>query len=178
MEILSTKIEGVFVIHRGYTYDAGGSFYKSYSKDIFKRHNLSTNFKESYYSISKKDVIRGMHFQLPPYDHEKLVYVIKGSILDVVLDLRKNSNTYGRYISIELLEKNGLSVYVPRGCAHGFRSLENESIVVYNVTTIYDSDSDTGIRWDSFGMEWEIENPIVSKKDSHLTSFSKYKSPF
>lgn len=178
MEIINTKIKGLYIIKNNILKDDRGSFVKIFNFDEFKKLNLCKNFKESYYSISKKDVIRGMHFQKPPFDHEKLVYVNKGSILDVVVDLRKNSNSFGEFVSIDISDKNGVSVYIPRGCAHGFLSLEDNSIVIYNVSTVYSKEHDTGIKYDSFGMEWGIKEPIISNRDLSFESLSAYKDFF
>lgn len=178
MRALATKIKGVYIIKNKIRADQRGLFYKTYNENIFDEYNLCTQFKESYYSISKQGVIRGMHFQLPPFDHEKLVYVPKGRIMDVVLDIRKSSITFGEYINVELSEENRLSIYIPKGCAHGFKSLEDNTITVYNVTTVYNSDYDSGIRWDSFGMDWKIENPIISDRDSSFKGLEEFSTPF
>ncbi|SKC69918.1 dTDP-4-dehydrorhamnose 3,5-epimerase [Maledivibacter halophilus] len=178
MKTLPTRIKDVYIIKSKIRTDKRGAFYKTYNENIFKEYNLCTEFKESYYSISKKDVIRGMHFQLPPFDHEKLVYVPKGKIIDVVLDMRKKSQTFGEYVDIELSEKNKLSIYIPKGCAHGFKSLEDNTITVYNVSTAYNPDYDSGVRWDSFGMDWEIDNPIVSNRDKGFKDFAEFRIPF
>jgi dTDP-4-dehydrorhamnose 3,5-epimerase len=134
---------------------------------MVKRDGTIVDFdiRESYFSISKRNVIRGMHFQLPPNDHEKLVYVPHGAILDVVVDLRKNSPTYGKYISIELSDQNKKSIFIPKGFAHGFKSLFDDTITVYNVATEYSSIADSGIHYNSFGFDWEIKHPIVSPRD-------------
>lgn len=178
MEIITTKINGVFIIINKIFKDKRGVFCKTYNKDIFSQYNLCTEFNENYYSISKKNVIRGMHFQLPPFDHEKLVCVPQGKILDVILDLRKNSKTFGQYISVGISENNRLSIYIPKGCAHGFKAYEDNTILVNSTATVYNPDYDTGIRWDSFGMDWEIENPIISHKDSCLPCLSEFENPF
>lgn len=178
MKILPTDIEGVFVIENNLFEDERGSFVKPFNKDVFEKHGLSTDFKENYYSISNKDVVRGMHIQTPPYDHSKLVYVTKGSILDVVVDLRKNSPTYGKYVVTELSEKNHTSIYMPSGCAHGFLSLEDDTCTVYLQTAVYSKEEDTGISFDSFGLDWGVKNPIVSKRDREFQSLRDFVSPF
>ncbi|MCT4565418.1 MAG: dTDP-4-dehydrorhamnose 3,5-epimerase [Maledivibacter sp.] len=178
MKIVTTKIDGVVMIKNRVFNDNRGIFCKTYNKDIFEKYNLCTEFKESYYSISRKNVIRGMHFQLPPFDHDKLVCVPKGKILDVILDLRKKSRTFGQYISAELSEYNRFSIYIPRGCAHGFKSYEDNTILINSTTTVYNPEYDTGIRWDSFGMDWKIKNPIISDKDNSLQYFSEFENPF
>lgn len=174
MKLINTKLDGVFIIENFHAEDTRGSFTKTYQKNLFMENNLCSEFKESYYSVSQKNVIRGMHFQLPPHDHEKLVYVIRGKIIDVILDLRKNSKTYGKHISVELSEKNRYSVYIPKGCAHGFKSLEDNSTTIYSVATVYSPESDSGIRWDSFGFDWGIDSAIMSEKDKNLTIFKTF----
>lgn len=174
MEIIQTKLDGVYIIKNNIFEDERGMFIKTYQHDLFKQKKLCTDFKESYYSVSKKDTIRGMHFQKKPFDHEKLVYVLNGKILDVVVDLRKESSTFKEFLSLEISRENGYSIYIPKGCAHGFLALEDNSITVYNVSTIYNPDSDSGIRYDSFGMEWNIKYPIISKRDKSFNSIDEF----
>ena len=180
MKLIETKLEGVYIIENFHAKDNRGSFTKTYNKEFFEKNNLCGEFEESYYSISKKDVIRGMHFQLPEDDHEKLVYVPKGKIEDVILDIRKNSKTYGKSISIELSSENNRSIYIPKGLAHGFKSLEKDTITVYNVSTVYSPKNDFGINWNTFGHEWEISDPIISDRDNQLITFKEFKkiNPF
>ena len=165
MKFEKTELEGVFLIYNFNASDKRGEFVKTFNKNDFKGQRIDFEIRESYYSSSHKDVIRGMHFQLPPDDHEKLVYVPQGSILDVVIDLRKESVTYMKYISVELSGLNKRSIYIPRGLAHGFKSLENHTITVYNVATEYNPSNDHGIRFDSFDFDWEVTNPILSQRD-------------
>jgi dTDP-4-dehydrorhamnose 3,5-epimerase len=174
MKIERPEIDGVFIIDNFNAEDNRGLFVKSFNKNTFKENNLDFEIRESYYSVSNKNVIRGMHFQLPPYDHEKLVYVPKGSILDVIVDLREKSKTYKDFISINLSEDNKKSIFIPRGCAHGFKSLENNTITVYNVTSEYSPSSDSGIHHYSFGFDWQIELPIVSKRDLEFQSIKNF----
>jgi dTDP-4-dehydrorhamnose 3,5-epimerase len=178
MEIENTFIPGLKLIHLNKFEDKRGSFTKVFNYDFFIENELSTDFKESYYSISEKNVIRGMHFQIPPYEHTKLVYLNQGSIVDVVLDIHKDSPTYGKYFSIELNTNNPVLIYISIGCAHGFLSLEDHSIVTYLQTTCYNSQSDCGIKYDSFGMDWNIEIPILSQRDISFLPLNQFKSPF
>ncbi|MCT4597806.1 MAG: dTDP-4-dehydrorhamnose 3,5-epimerase [Vallitalea sp.] len=180
MNIIKTQLQGVYVIENFHSKDNRGSFTKTYNADSFKENNLCTQFHESYYSVSNKDVIRGMHFQLPPYEHEKLVYVAKGEIIDVILDIRKSSDTYGKYLQVILSDKNHMSVYIPKGLAHGFRSNINNTITVYNVSTVYNKEKDCGIKYNSFGYDWNIEKPIISTRDSSFINFVEFKkeNPF
>jgi dTDP-4-dehydrorhamnose 3,5-epimerase len=178
MNIINTSLDGVYLIEPDIFEDQRGFFIKTFHAEIFKEKKLSCDFQESFYSISKKNVLRGMHFQVPPYEHAKLVYVTSGGILDVVLDIRKKSATYGKFIAVNLSAKNRKYIYIPKGCAHGFLSLEDGSIVIYLQTTVYSQKHDTGIRWDSFGMDWGINNPIVSERDKTFPNFMDFKSPF
>lgn len=171
VEIVETELKGVYIIKNDIFTDIRGTFTKTYNEDLFNKFSICTDFKESYYTISKKDVIRGMHFQKPPYDHNKLIYVPKGKIQDVILDLRQNSSTYRKVISVELTDSNGYSVYIPKGLAHGFKSLEDDTIVVYQVSTVYNANYDSGVRWDSFGMDWNTDKPIISDRDMNFKEF-------
>jgi dTDP-4-dehydrorhamnose 3,5-epimerase len=178
MKLIDTKLNGVFIIENMVFEDQRGTFCKTFNAEFFSKNNLCNNFKESYYSISQKDVIRGMHFQLPPYEHHKLVYVPHGEVMDVILDLRKASNTFGEYINVNLSAENRNSIYIPKGLAHGFKALKNDTITVYNVSTVYNENSDSGIHWNSFGLDWNVNNPIISEKDQKLTEFNNFDSPF
>lgn len=119
-----------------------------------------------------------MHFQMPPHDHAKIVYVTNGSIIDVILDIRNGSPTFGKYFECELSATNGLIIYIPIGCAHGFLSLEDASCVIYSHSTTYMPDSDSGIHYDSFGFNWGINKPIISDRDHKLVAFEDFESPF
>ncbi|WP_372713634.1 dTDP-4-dehydrorhamnose 3,5-epimerase [Ilyobacter sp.] len=174
MKLVKTEIEGVFIIRKIHIEDERGSFNKIYNEEFFTENELCSDFKESYYSVSHKNVIRGMHFYIPTCHHEKLINVIRGKIIDVILDLRKESLTYGKYISIELSEKDHYSLYIPKGCAHGYKSMEDDTTVVYNATKCYDSNCDFGISWNSFGFDWGIDSPIMSEKDKNLISFEEF----
>lgn len=180
MKLIKTKLEGVFIIESFYASDDRGSFTKTYHSEFFSKNGLCNDFKESYYSISKKDVIRGMHFQLPPHDHEKLLYVAKGEVTDVILDLRKSSKSFGKAISIVLNDRNHRSVYIPKGLAHGFKSMEANTIMIYNVSTVYNNEADFGVRFDSIDFNWTISEPIISERDKSLITFEEFKkdNPF
>lgn len=178
MKILHTKLDGVYRIENFFSSDQRGSFNKVFNYTEFAKNELQTEFKEIYYSNSYRDVIRGMHFQIPPFDHEKLVHVIRGSVLDVVVDLRKKSPTYGEYITFELNEGNANSIYIPKGFAHGFRALEDFTTMLYCVAEVYNKESDEGIRWDSIGLDWNTDNPILSDRDKGFCVLSQFASPF
>lgn len=165
MEFEELGIKGLFLIKSNIFKDDRGEFLKVFNKEIFLENNINFEIQESYYSISNKDVIRGMHFQTKEFAHDKLVYVANGKVLDVVLDLRKSSKTFKSYETIELSAEEGALLFIPKGCAHGFKSLEDNTMMIYNVSTVYSSTHDCGVRYDSFGMDWGIENPIISDRD-------------
>lgn len=173
MKIESTGLDGLFLIENRKFSDERGAFIKTFHSGAFKEHGLDVDFKESFYSISKKNVLRGMHFQLPPCDHAKLVYVISGEIIDVALDIRKDSSTYGEFYSTVLSADNHRSLYMGKGYAHGFLSKSDDTIVGYLTSTVHSPDHDAGIKWDSFGMEWGCESPIISARDDSFVCFEK-----
>ena len=171
-------INGVKVVDLSGIDDFRGEFVKIYKKEDFSIEGIEWDVGEIYYSVSKKNVIRGMHFQLPPYEHKKLVYVMSGSILDVLVDLRKKSKTYKKCMSVELKENSKKAIYIPEGIAHGFKSLENNTCVIYCVSGIYMKEYDTGIYWNSIGVDWDIENPIISERDRKFVYLEEFNSPF
>jgi len=173
----TTGLKDVFVIDNFHSEDTRGTFVKTYNSDKLEEAGFGGTFKESYYSRSHRNVIRGMHFQIPPHDHEKLVYVTEGVIMDVVLDLRRNSNTYGRSISLKLTEF-GRSVFIPKGCAHGFLTLSDTATVVYMVSSVYNQSSDNGILWNSFEFDWQVTSPVLSERDRSFQAFTHFESPF
>lgn len=178
MKIIDTPFDGLFVLETVNFQDNRGNFQKLFNYDFFKEKKLDTDFKEFYYSVSQKDVIRGMHFQLPPFEHTKLVYVSKGSVKDVVIDLRKESITYKRCFSIDLDSELAQYLYIPKGFAHGFLSLENDSIVNYAQTSCYSKEHDCGIAYDSIGFDWNVVSPIVSGRDLMFDTLDKLHSSF
>lgn len=178
MDRIETSFEGLYILQTANFQDNRGGFQKLFNYDFFKANELEVDFKEFYYSVNKKDVLRGMHFQLPPFDHAKLVYVSKGRIKDVVVDIRKQSGTFGRCFAIELDEHKAQYLYIPKGFAHGFLSLEEGSIVNYAQTSCYSKDHDCGILHNSIGFDWQIENPIVSSRDLTFETLQAFQSPF
>jgi dTDP-4-dehydrorhamnose 3,5-epimerase/CDP-3, 6-dideoxy-D-glycero-D-glycero-4-hexulose-5-epimerase len=178
MKIIDTDIKDLKILKPKIFEDIRGKFIKTFNNEFFKEYNLDINIQETYYSVSHKDVIRGMHFQTPPYDHIKIVYVPYGSIIDVVLDIRKNSPTYGQYFAIELSAENGKVLIIPKGLAHGFKSLEDNTNVTYMQTTGYFPSYDGGIRYDSFGFDWDCDNPQQSNRDQTFPILSEFDSPF
>ncbi len=178
MKIDQTKIEGLKVITLDRFNDERGSLTVIYDKKSLDQIGFLKNFNQNYYSISKKNVIRGMHFQIPPEDHAKFVYVTRGKILDVILDIRKNSPTYGQYATVELSSENHVAVFIPRGCAHGFLAKEDDSCVIYLQETMRSPENEAGIRFDSFELDWGLKEPIISSRDLSLPAFNSYNSPF
>lgn len=178
MKLIPTEIEGAFVIDQSVFQDARGSFIKTFHEELFRDMGLECRFAESYYTESRENVVRGMHFQVPPHDHAKIATIISGKILDVIVDLRKKSKTYGKYLTVELSRKNRRSIYTPRGVAHGFCSLEKLSVVYYITTSVYSKEHDKGIRWDSFGFKWPINTPVLSERDQLFPTLEEFDSPF
>lgn len=178
MNIIDTPFDGLYILETTNFKDNRGNFQKLFNFDSFREHNLDTDFKEFYYSVSQKGVVRGMHFQVPPCDHTKLVYVSAGSIKDVVIDLRKKSHTYNQIFSLELNADDAKYLYIPKGFAHGFLSLENGTITNYAQSTCYSKEQDCGILYNSIDYNWNENNPIVSERDLSFNTLSLFKSPF
>lgn len=178
MKIKDSEFREVKIIENAYAYDMRGNFIKIFNEEEFLRLGLNTDFKETYYSTSQKDVIRGMHFQLPPYEHDKMIHVIYGSVIDVIVDLRKESENYKKYIAIRLTGNRPRSLYIPKGFAHGFQCLENNTVMLYQVTTGYQPNCDSGIAYDSIGYDWKVEDPILSERDQHFIPLQEFISPF
>ena len=178
MEKNKTDLAGCFELQPRIFKDDRGSLVKTFHEDTFISLGLETNFTEEYYSVSKKSVLWGLHFQLPPNDHIKCVTCISGKIYDVVVDLRKDSPTYRQHYSVILDANIGNMLYIPTGFAHGFYVLSNEAIFLNRTTVVFKPESDTGIKWDSCGIEWPNMNPILSEKDESMISLDKFNSPF
>lgn len=178
MTIEKTAIEGLYVLHTDTFKDNRGSFMKLFNRDFFAEYGLATDFSEFYYSVNKKNVVRGMHFQTPPADHVKMVYVSKGRMMDAVVDIRKDSATYGQVFTRELDVEKGEYLYIPKGLAHGFVSLEDDTIVNYAQTSCYDREHDCGIDSMSVGINWGVEKPIRSGRDLTFPALKDFNSPF
>lgn len=178
MKLIKTSIKGLLILEPKIFEDARGKFIKTFTNDFFKKNNVNIQIQETYYSISNKDVIRGMHFQTPPHDHIKIVYVPTGKIIDVVLDIRKSSSTYGQYFSTELSSDNGKILIIPQGLAHGFKSLEDNTNVTYMQTTVYAPNNDAGIKYNSFGFDWQCEKAQLSPRDLAFETLDEFQTPF
>lgn len=178
MNFLSTNFEGVYLIENKILKDNRGEFQKLFQKSLFMEKGLEINIDEHFFSVSQRGVIRGMHFQLPPHAQSKLVYVLIGKIIDVIIDIRKNSKTFMQYLAIELSSDNRKAFFIPEGFAHGFQSLEENTVMVYSQSEEFNCKSDCGISPLSFNMDWPIENCIISDKDKNLISLEDFESPF
>jgi dTDP-4-dehydrorhamnose 3,5-epimerase/CDP-3, 6-dideoxy-D-glycero-D-glycero-4-hexulose-5-epimerase len=179
MEIVKTEIEWVFIIKWNIFKDNRWEFLKTFNKDLFKGNNLEVDFKESYFSISNKWVIRWMHFQSPPMDHTKLVYVSNWKIIDVLLDIRKWSKTYWKYLNINISYEEWTLIYITKWIAHGFISLEDKTIVNYMQTTCYSPENDKWILYNSFWYNWDNNiKPIISDRDNSFLELNNFDSPF
>lgn len=178
MKIEQTHIEAVKIIHQFRAEDHRGVFVKTFHQSSLQLAGIDFEMKESFYSVSHKDVIRGMHFHHLPYEHDKIVFCTQGSILDVALDLRKDANTYGKYVSTELSAENNKALFIPKGFAHGFITLSDDATTFYFVSGEYNQQADDGIRFDSFGFDWGVNNPIVSTRDLAFQTLSEFNSPF
>jgi dTDP-4-dehydrorhamnose 3,5-epimerase len=171
-------LPGAFIIKLPYSQDRRGSFTKIFQDSVLRAHGISFKLEESYYSVSKMNVIRGMHFQKPPHQHAKIVFCSQGSILDVVLDLRKDSGTYGQHFATILSDTNQLAYYIPEGFAHGFKALTDNVITQYLVSSEYNKEADSGVLYNSFGMDWQCAQPILSDRDMSFESLSLFDTPF
>ena len=172
-----TAIPGCFELRPIVRTDSRGQFVKTFHSVYFASNGLDTNFREQYYSVSRKGVLRGMHFQRPPHGHSKLVYCTSGTILDVALDLRVGMPSYGEHVSLEISSTAGNILYLPEGLAHGFYAV-TEATVVYNVTTVYSPESDGGVLWSSVGMNWPDSSPDLSERDMKFPTLDEFESPF
>lgn len=170
-------LAGCYLLQPNRFEDQRGSFVKTYHEPLCRDLGVNMDIREEYYSTSKKNVIRGMHFQLPPQAHEKLVYCVQGGVLDVLLDLRAGAD-FGRIATAELTSENKNIIFIPKGVAHGFLALSDDSLMIYKTSTVHCAESDCGIRWDSFGFDWGVSDPIISDRDTRQTGFSNFKSPF
>ncbi|MBT6439995.1 MAG: dTDP-4-dehydrorhamnose 3,5-epimerase, partial [Flavobacteriales bacterium] len=160
--------------------DERGYFFESYNENQFNKVGIICHFIQDNQSKSQKGVLRGLHFQNPPYAQGKLVRVISGSVLDVAVDIRKKSPTYGQHFSIELTEQNKTMLWIPPGFAHGFATLENNTIFSYKCTNLYNKESEKCIFWNdqNLNIDWQLNSPILSKKDINGTPFQEFVSLF
>lgn len=178
MLISEIDIPGCFEITPKRVEDVRGVFVKILHEEAFAPHGVHTEFAEEYYSKSYQNVLRGLHFQTPPHDHIKMVYCVSGSILDVIVDLRVGSPTYGQHRTFELSDANAKALVLAKGIAHGFYTLSREAVVIYKVSTVYAPEYDKGILWNSLEIPWPSCSPVLSDRDTGFPVFQDYPSPF
>lgn len=174
MIFTETKIKGAYIIEPEFISDERGFFARSFCRDEFSRYRLETNIVQCNLSYNKKlGTLRGMHYQEPPYEEAKIVSCTNGAIYDVILDLRLDSRTYCQWVATELNNANFSSIYIPKGCAHGFQTLKNDSVVYYQMTEFFSPEYAKGVRYDdpSFGIQWPIEERIISEKDRAYSDY-------
>jgi dTDP-4-dehydrorhamnose 3,5-epimerase len=178
IQIIKSSLKNVFEIRPIIQKDIRGNFVKFFRSSTFIEHGLSANFTEDFYSTSKAGVIRGLHFQLPPLNGAKLVFCVAGNVMDVALDLRKDSPTFGCHQVFDLSEDLCSGVYIPIGVAHGFYVKSKFATILYKVGAEYSLEHDSGILWSSAGIEWPTEDPIISTRDRGLVRLENFSSPF
>jgi dTDP-4-dehydrorhamnose 3,5-epimerase len=181
MEFIKTTLKDAIIIKPEVFHDERGFFLESYSKKIFEENGISADFIQDNHSLSvQKGVLRGLHFQNPPFTQAKLVRVTKGKVYDVVVDLRKDSETFGKWEGFELSSDNFQMLFVPRGFAHGFITLEDNTEFQYKCDEYYNKESEGGIIWNDpdLNINWQIGNPVLSEKDKMHPRFRDFKSPF
>lgn len=180
MKFKKTNLEGVVEIFPSVFGDERGSFFESYNADVFKEAGIDIQFVQDNQSISLKGVLRGLHFQVPPYAQDKLVRVVQGSAIDVAVDIRKHSPTYGQHATFLLTAKENNMVLIPKGFAHGFLALEDYTIFSYKCSAFYSRQSEKGLLWNDpeLDIQWGVDQPIISEKDKILPLLSDFDSPF
>jgi dTDP-4-dehydrorhamnose 3,5-epimerase len=174
----ATSIPGCAVLELDRRADERGDFVKCYQRSVYEQLDLEPAIGELFVSTSRRGVVRGLHFQLPPSDHAKTVMCLTGAVFDVVVDLRADSPTFGAHETFELSGTGSSAVHVPTGCAHGFQALRDHSLMAYLTSTEHDPGRDTGIAWDSVGIRWPIDDPVVSARDRDLPALAAFTSPF
>ena len=182
MEVIQTAIEGVVIIQPRVFQDARGYFFESFSQRELEEKVRKIDFVQDNESMSSYGVMRGLHFQTPPYTQSKLVRCVKGKVLDVAVDIRKGSPTYGQHVAVELSEENHLQLFVPRGFAHGFAVLSETAVFQYKCDNFYAPQADGGIsiQDESLGINWQIpvDKAILSEKDIKHLCLQDFDSPF
>ena len=180
MKIIKTPIPDLLVVEPSVFNDQRGYFFEVYNQERYFNNNMQMQFVQDNESKSGKNVIRGLHFQKPPFAQGKLVRVIQGKVLDVAVDIRKGSPTYGSYHAVELDAISKRMFYIPEGFAHGFLTMEEDTIFAYKCTNYYNKESEGSLLWsdETIGIKWNIKNPILSEKDKIAPLFKDFNSPF
>jgi dTDP-4-dehydrorhamnose 3,5-epimerase/CDP-3, 6-dideoxy-D-glycero-D-glycero-4-hexulose-5-epimerase len=177
MEFTRELLPGARLVSLRRLGDLRGTFVKTYARSVFDANGEPFDLREEFYSFSHKDVIRGMHFQLPPHDHVKLVYCPVGAVLDVLGDRRRGAGQ-GQIASLVLSEDEPSMLVIPKGVAHGFKALRDNSLMIYKTSTEHAPSQDAGIHWDSFGFDWGVTAPVVSARDASHPALADFASPF
>ncbi len=177
MHIVAEVLPGAYLLQAQVHEDTRGIFVKTFHADSFSSLNIPFVPAEEFFTVSKKNVIRGMHFQTPPHGVDKVVYCTSGAVLDIIIDLRRGAS-YGKFSVHYLNAENRHVLYVPKGFAHGFLSLEDQTTLEYKCSAMYAPENDTGIRWNSFGYAWPVNAPIISDRDKGFASLKDYQTVF
>lgn len=173
------SIPGAKVLRAPVRGDGRGAFIKTFHLPDLHALGIDFEVAEQYYSTSQRGVVRGMHFQLPPDDHGKLVHCSRGRALDALVDLRVDSPTYRSSCTVDLDGMDGALVYMPRGVGHGFQARTDDTVLHYAVTSVYSADRDAGVRWDTVGVQWDdLDEPIISERDTMFPTLDEFDSPF
>lgn len=180
MEVIKTDIEDLLLIQPRVFPDERGYFFEAYNEQKLQDQGFHHRFVQDNISRSTKGVLRGLHFQAPPHAQGKLVQVLRGAVLDVAVDIRSGSPSYGKHYSIILSEENKTQMYIPKGFAHGFLTLEDNTLFSYKCTDLYHKDSEGAILWNDpdLNINWNVKNPTVSDKDRKAIRFNEFKTPF
>jgi len=180
MRITKTPFQGLVILEPSIFTDERGYFFEAWNKAAFAQAGIPSEFVQDNQSGSVANVLRGLHFQVPPHAQGKLVRVLKGAVLDVVVDLRRNEPTYGRHFKIRLDNVRNNMLYIPEGFAHGFLTLENDTVFFYKCTHHYHKESERSIRWNDpdLNIDWETDTPLLSAKDQSADIFREFESPF
>jgi dTDP-4-dehydrorhamnose 3,5-epimerase len=180
MDIIKTDQEGLLLIQPKVFSDSRGYFFESYRKDILTRYGVKSEFVQDNISKSKKNTIRGLHYQVGKYEQGKLCQVISGKILDVALDIRFNSPTFGKHFSQELSGDNHTMIWIPSGFAHGFSVLSDEAVFLYKCTAYYNKESERSVLYNDpdLNIDWKVKDPVVSEKDINAKLFKNIERDF
>ena len=180
MKLIKTQLDGLLIIEPDVYQDERGYFFESYNQEKFRNLGMDVTFVQDNESKSMKGVLRGLHFQVPPFGQGKLVRVMQGAVFDVAVDLRKKSPTYGKWECVELSEKNKRMYWIPEGFAHGFLTLENDTVFFYKCTAVYNKESEKSIAWNDpdLNIQWGLTDPVLSERDKTCPGFKNFISPF
>lgn len=180
MNIIKTDIEGLLIIEPDVFADERGFLLESHNAVRYAEAGIRETFVQDNLSQSKRGVLRGLHYQAPPFAQGKLVQVVRGKVLDVTVDIRFGSPTFGKYVSVELSAENKRQFWIPAGFAHGFLALEDDTLFTYKCTNVYSKEHDRGVRYDdpAIGIEWGVTTPIISEKDQQHPLFADIPEEF